>query len=37
MEGNASSKKTKPISGYIRRVSNGDYQLFTATGLVPSD
>lgn len=35
MKTNASSivKKTKPMSAYIRRIANGSYQLFTATGL----
>lgn len=27
------NKKAKPISCYIRRIANGNYQLFTATGL----
>jgi hypothetical protein len=35
MKTNASSivKKIKPISGYIKRLASGDYQLFLATGL----
>ncbi|MCP5250931.1 MAG: hypothetical protein H6939_04295 [Burkholderiales bacterium] len=29
----ANASRTKPLSAYIRRIANGNYQLFTATGL----
>ncbi len=29
----ATPASIKPLSAYIRRIANGNYQLFTATGL----